>query len=110
MPDYNIIGNDNSQPDGTIVGEAATSKVAFHGATPVIQRAGTTGSQDIIGAATYAVPDQTAANSGDAGTDTAIESIRDQLEALAVDVATHKDLANELRAALIATGQITGAD
>jgi hypothetical protein len=88
MTAINTLGNDNSQPDGTLVGESATSKVGFHGVTPVILRAGAAGNQDaVLG---------TAANSGDAGTDNVIDSLRVLLD--------------EVRLALIAKGVITGAD
>lgn len=38
MPAYTYIGDSN--PDGVVIGVASTSKVAFHGTTPISQRTG----------------------------------------------------------------------
>jgi hypothetical protein len=41
MASYEYIGD--GRPDGTIIGQDATEKIGFYGATPVVQRAtGTT--------------------------------------------------------------------
>jgi hypothetical protein len=92
--------------DGIYLGDS-NDKVGFHGTAPSLQRAGA--AQAAIGAATYAAPNNGTPDSGDATTDTVIGSIRTQLIALAADVATHKTLVNELRAALVAKGLIKGA-
>jgi hypothetical protein len=92
---------------GYKIGTSATQKVGFYGATPVVQRAGA--AQAVIGAPTYAAPNASAANSGDATTDTVIASLRTQLIALAADVAANVVLVNELRAAQVAIGTIKGA-
>ena len=94
----------------------ATDKVALHGATPTVQRVGA--AQAAIGNATYAAPTAVPADSTQATAPTtaefnaalaALASARTQLVALAADVATHRTLANELRAALVEKGLIKGA-
>ena len=44
MPTYNYLGDGN--PDGTIIGQSASEKIGFYGATPVVQASAitTTGS------------------------------------------------------------------
>lgn len=82
-------------------------KLGFLGATPIVQRVGAAGAA--VGAPTYAAPEAGELNTGDAGSDTVIASLRTQLIALAADVATHRTLANELRATLVAFGLHKGA-
>jgi hypothetical protein len=90
--------------------------VAFHGAAPATQRA--SAAQAALGAATYAAPTAVPANSTEVTAPTtaefnaalsALSSARTQLIALAADVAAHKTLINELRAALVEKGLIKGA-
>lgn len=94
----------------------ASDKVAFHGSAPVAKRVGS--AQAAIGNATYAAPTAVPADSTEAASPTtaehnaalaALASVRTQLVALAADVATHKTLANELRAALVEKGLIKGS-
>jgi hypothetical protein len=101
-----IINPEPQHVDGVTIGETAAIKAGFHGAA-VIQRSGA--AQAALGAPTYAAPNAGALNSGDAGTDTVIGSLRTQLIALAADNATHVTLINELRAALVAKGLIKGS-
>lgn len=106
----------NDTAAGYQVGANASEKIAFHGAAPAAQRAGA--AQAAIGAATYAAPTAVPADSVEAASPTtaefnaalaALSSARTQLVALAADVATHKTLVNELRAALVEKGLIKGA-
>ena len=75
-----------NSPDGAVMGKAATEKIAFFGATPVVQP--TSASQ----AATAATTTTTA-------TTTALQT---DLDAVRV-------LANQLRAELVELGLITGS-
>lgn len=106
----------NDTAAGYQVGATTSEKVAFHGSAPVIQRAGA--AQAVIGNATYAEPTAVPADSVEAASPTtaefnaalaALSSARTQLVALAADVAAHKTLVNELRAALVEKGLIKGA-
>lgn len=76
-----------THPDGQLFGEAASSKVAFHGATPVVQRA----------AAAQAAVATTAATST-----TPFGFSEAQANALVA-------LVNEMRAALVEKGIIKGS-
>lgn len=96
-----------THPDGMLLGETAADKVALFGATPVVQPVGA--AQAAIAAPTYAAPNAGAVNSGDAGTDTVITSLRTQLIALAADVAAHKAWLDKNRTDLVALGLIKGA-
>lgn len=82
-------------------------KLGFLGATPIVRRVGAAGAA--VGAPTYAAPEAGVLNTGDAGSDTVIASLRTQLIALAADVATHRTLVNELRATIVAFGIHKGA-
>lgn len=81
-----VIGSDNTHPDGVQVGESATSKVAFYGATPVVKRAGTSSNQDVI----------PAISGGQSPTAAEHNAVVAQL--------------TEVRATLVALGLWTGAD
>ena len=37
MPEYEYLGD--GRPDGTVIGQTASEKIGFYGATPVVQRA-----------------------------------------------------------------------
>jgi hypothetical protein len=108
-----------AQIDDTAAGltlGSETDKVALHGATPSVKRVGS--AQAAIGNATYAAPAAVPADSTEVTAPTTAQhnaalltlaSVRTQLIALAADVATHKTLINELRAALVEKGLIKGA-
>lgn len=85
MASYRKLYAAQTQPDGMMVGLSAAEKLAFHGATPVVQPA----------SAAQAAVSAGALNSGDAGTDTVIGEIR--------------TLANRLRLDLVTLGLIKGA-
>jgi hypothetical protein len=92
---------------GATIGADAQAKVGFYGSAGKPQRSGA--AQAAIGAPTYAAPEAGAVDTGDAGSDTVITSLRTQFIALAADVVTHKTLVNELRAALVRVNLIPGA-
>lgn len=73
---------------GTVLGQSATDKIGFYGATPIVQRSG---------AAQAAVATTGASNSSPYGFTTAA-----QADAIVT-------LVNELRAALVAAGIIKGS-
>lgn len=77
----------DGRPAGQVIGQSATDKIAFYGATPIVQRAS---------AAQAAVATTGATNSSPYGF----------AEAQANAIVT---LVNELRAALVAAGIIKGA-
>lgn len=95
-----------THPDGVQLGGTG-EKIGFAGAAPVVRPVGAT--QAVLGAATYAAPNAGALNTGDAGSDTVIASVRTQLIALAADHAATVVLVNKIRADMIALGLIKGA-
>jgi hypothetical protein len=82
-------------------------KIGFAGAAPVVRPVGA--NQAAVAAATYAAPNAGAVNSGDAGTDTVITSLRTQLIAPAADVADIRTKYNQVRGDLVTLGLIKGA-
>lgn len=95
---------------GTQFGTAANQKSAFHGATPVVQRAGAAQAAvtPTIGAA---VATTSSTNSGPFGYTTGAQAdgIITAVNALLVDVGAIETLLNEVRAALVAKGVIKGS-
>lgn len=83
-----------THPDGMLLGEAATDKVALFGATPVVQPVGAT--QAAIGAALVAIA------GGEAPTEAEHNAVLARVNELAV-------LVNKLRTDLVALGLIKGA-
>jgi len=94
---------------GTKVGRSATDKLAFHGATPVVQRAGAAQAAvtPTVGAAlaTTAATTSTPYGFSQAQADGLIARVNQ----LIVDNAALVALCNELRAASVAKGLIKGA-
>jgi hypothetical protein len=43
----------NGNPDGVSVGQSATDKISFYGATPVVQRAAATQAASVVSATSY---------------------------------------------------------
>lgn len=86
MAQYQYIGDD--RPDGTIVGQSATSKIALHGKTPVVMRSGS---------AQAAVATTGASNSSPYGYTSAA-----QADAIVT-------LLNEIRATLVEKGIMKGS-
>lgn len=78
----------DGRPAGQVIGQSATDKIGFYGATPIVQRSG---------AAQAAVATTGASNSSPYGFTTAA-----QADAIVT-------LVNELRAALVAAGIIKGS-
>ena len=91
MSSIKTIAPGQTHPDGLNLGGATTDKVALHGVAPVVQPAGTAGSQDAVTATA-------ATASSPYGFVTAAQA--DEL------VAT----VNGIRAALVSNGIIKGAD
>lgn len=107
MSAIKTITGGNTHPDGVSIGNAVTEKVSLYGVTPVVQPAHA--DQAAMAAITYAAPNASAANSGDATTDTVITSLRTQLIALAADHAATRTLLARMRVDAIALGAIKGA-
>lgn len=94
MADVHIIDPLPTQPDGVLLGSTTTKKFAFHGATPVAQRAS---------ANQTALPTQEIEGAdGDAPTKAEYATAVARINALTV-------LVNELRAALVEKGLIKGS-
>jgi hypothetical protein len=87
-----------THPDGQVIGAAASSKVALHGATPVVQRAGAAQAA-VVATST----DGVAAAAAD------LAALKAEAEKIGDDVRATITLANELRAALVQKGIIKGA-
>lgn len=94
MADKVTYDNPPTHPDGQLFGSTAAKKVGFHGATPVVQRAGA--AQAAVSA--VAIAAAAGANPTKAEYDTAVTRIN----ALTA-------LINELQAALVEKGLIKGA-
>lgn len=93
---------------GTKIGTATTQKLAFHNATPVIQRA--SAAQTAVTATVGASVVTTASALGSYGfTQAQADSIPVRINSLIVDNAAQAVLINELRAALVEKGIIKGA-
>ncbi len=92
--------------DGVQLG-ATGEKLGFLGAAPVVRPVGA--GQAALAAATYVAPNAGALNTGDAGSDTVIGSVRTQLIALAADHAASQVLLAKIRVDLVALGLIKGA-
>lgn len=78
MAQIKTIAAGHTHADGLCIGDAATSKLAFNGATPVTQPAN----------AAQAAVSGGALNSGDAGTDTVIGECRTLVNRLRLDLVT----------------------
>ena len=95
------------------IGNAATDTIGFYGITPVAQRAGA--AQDAVSTSTITNVSATgiAASAGGAAfafvSSTQFNTVIDALSMLVPRVSTLITLTNELRAALVAIGVITGA-
>lgn len=94
---------------GITIGDATSEKVAFHGSTPVVQRA--SASQAVVTPLTAAAVAATAATSttpfGYAEAQAnAIVTLVNELRTMAL---ANGVLVNEIRAALVASGLIKGA-
>lgn len=101
---------------GLQIADSAEKVLGFHGAARKAQRKGA--AQAAIGAPTYTAPTAVPADSVEVTAPTtdefnaalaALASTRTQLIALAADLATHKTLLNEIRAAIVEKGLIKGA-
>jgi hypothetical protein len=90
---------------GLQIGTTVNQPIAFHGATPVVQRS--SASQAAVTQTSVTV---STANATDLATSEALaNSLKTQVNALVVDVAALTVLNNELRAALVAKGLIKGS-
>jgi len=84
MPEYQYL--DNGNDDGTVLGQAATSKVGFFGTAPVVQQTvtaiGTTTISQVATSGKWAFASSTAANAFV----NRVKSIQDKLDALGLVV------------------------
>jgi len=94
---------------GTKIGTAANQKLAFHGATPVVQRAGS--AQALVTATVGAALATTAATQTTpyGFSQAQADGLIARVNALIVDNAALIVLVNELRAAVVAKGLIKGS-
>ena len=94
------------------IGNAATDTIGFYGITPVAQRAGS--AQTAVSTSALTNVSATAVDASVAGafafvSSTQVNTVIDALSMLVPRVSTLITLTNELRAALVAIGVITGA-
>jgi hypothetical protein len=90
---------------GYKIGTSASQTLAFHGATPVAQRAGSAQAAVAATGTTVSTP-----NGSDAATtQTLANALKTAVNANITDIAAIVVLLNEVRAALVAKGLIKGA-
>ena len=97
-------------PDGTLMGQSTSDKIAFYGKTTVVQPA--TASQDAVtGTATTAVTTTATVTTAAHGfaTGTQADAVVKRVGQLQVDVAAVVVLTNQLRSDLTPLGLIKGA-
>ena len=97
-------------PDGSLFGRAATDKIAFYGATTVVQPS--TASQDAVTATAITATNTTAAITTAAhgfADGTQADALITRVAQMQVDVAAVIVLANQMRADMTTLGLIKGA-
>lgn len=94
---------------GSKIGTATTQKIAFHGSTPVVQRAGSAQAAvtTTVGAAVDTTPSTNVSPYG--YTETQADAIVTNINALRVDLLNAVTLVNEMRAALVEKGLVKGS-
>ena len=90
---------DNGNPDGAVLGQDATEKIAFYGKTPVVQP--TSASQAAVAATVVTTASTTTTPAGYATTTQATN--------IATIVDATRTLVNQLRSDLVTLGLIKGA-